>query len=158
MKNFQENCSTKKSTSHGVCTGKPWADVAFVGDMHSSGLGETVGQSNELSREQQAAYKVILAIDGQAWASCWEWGLASGSVLVHVGVWTMHAHTELQPWVHFVPCEKVDDLEKEMAALGKKGKAKKAKVGQKGAGTSYQWQALEKMDATGEEDGACPGI
>ena len=38
-----------------------------------------------------------------------------------------------------------DSLAKEMAALGKKGKAKKSKVEQKGAGTSYQWQALEKM-------------
>mmetsp|Transcript_23198 Transcript_23198/g.69557 ORF Transcript_23198/g.69557 Transcript_23198/m.69557 type:complete len:1127 (-) Transcript_23198:68-3448(-) len=39
----------------------------------------------------------------------------------------------------------VETLEKQMAQLAKKGKAKKAKVGQKGAGTSYQWQALEKM-------------
>jgi leucyl-tRNA synthetase len=43
------------------------------------------------------------------------------------------------------PTKEVDSLAKEMAALGKKGKAKKAKTGQKAAGTSYQWQALEKM-------------
>jgi len=43
------------------------------------------------------------------------------------------------------PTKEVDTLAKEMAALGKKGKAKKAKTGQKAAGTSYQWQALEKM-------------
>lgn len=39
----------------------------------------------------------------------------------------------------------VSALEKEMAALGKKGKAKKAKVASKSAGTAYQWQSLEKM-------------
>ena len=49
---------------------------------------------------------------------------------------------------------KVDDLEKEMAALGKKGKAKKAKVQSKSAGTSYQWQALEKMGIEPSEIGA----
>eukprot|EP00629_Pelagomonadales_sp_RCC1024_P016984 CAMPEP_0119267644 /NCGR_PEP_ID=MMETSP1329-20130426/5712_1 /TAXON_ID=114041 /ORGANISM="Genus nov. species nov., Strain RCC1024" /LENGTH=1109 /DNA_ID=CAMNT_0007267579 /DNA_START=194 /DNA_END=3519 /DNA_ORIENTATION=- len=47
--------------------------------------------------------------------------------------------------------EKVDDLEKEMAALGKKGKAKKTKTVSKGAGTSYQWQALEKMGIPASE-------
>ena len=35
--------------------------------------------------------------------------------------------------------------------LGKKGKAKKAKTGQKAAGTSYQWQALEKMGIPSNE-------
>ena len=45
----------------------------------------------------------------------------------------------------------VDSLAKEMAALGKKGKAKIAKTGQKAAGTSYQWQALEKMGIPSNE-------
>ena len=49
------------------------------------------------------------------------------------------------------PTKEVDSLAKEMAALGKKGKAKKAKTGQKSAGTSYQWQALEKMGIPSNE-------
>jgi len=38
-----------------------------------------------------------------------------------------------------------ESVEKQMAALAKKGKAKKAKVQSKSAGTSYQWHALQKM-------------
>ena len=49
------------------------------------------------------------------------------------------------------PTKEVDSLAKEMAALGMKGKAKKAKTGQKAAGTSYQWQALEKMGIPANE-------
>ena len=96
------------------CRGKPWADVAFVGDMHTRGLGgpDAVGKMpGELSREQQAGYKVVLALDGHTWASCWEWALASGSVVVYLGVWTLHLMAELEPWVHYVPCASVCQIE-----------------------------------------------
>lgn len=49
--------------------------------------------------------------------------------------------------------KKVEEVsvEKQVAALAKKGKAKKAKVASKSAGTSYQWKAMEKMGLEPEE-------
>lgn len=100
-----------------ACRMKPWADVAFVSDMHARGLadqGEASGGlavTNELSRDEQAGYKVILCVDGHTWASSWEWVLASGSVVVALGVWAFHATSDLEPWVHYVPCASADELE-----------------------------------------------
>ena len=94
-----------------ACRGKEWADVAFVTDLHTHGRGELVGIDGELSREAQVENKVLLVVDGQAWASAWEWALASGSVVVYLGVWSLHLMAELEPWVHYVPCESVDVLE-----------------------------------------------
>jgi len=52
---------------------------------------------------------VLLLVDGNAWASSWEWALASGSVVVWVGVWWLHLHEELVPWpqrgAHYVPAD-----------------------------------------------------
>jgi len=91
-------------------------DVRFVGSMHSQGrASEYPASEGELTREQQAAYKIILAIDGNAWASCWEWALASGSVIVYLGVWSLHLMADLQPWVHYVPCPSVHELEQSVA-------------------------------------------
>ena len=99
-----------------ACRMKPWADVAFVSDMHARGLadqGEASGGlavTNELSRDEQAGYKVILCVDGHTWASSWEWVLASGSVVVALGVWAF-CHVRPEPWVHYVPCASADELE-----------------------------------------------
>ena len=89
-----------------------WADVSFVLDMHTHGTGSSSELCpGELTRDQQAGYKMILAVDGNAWASCWEWALASGSVIIYLGVWSLHLMDELLPWVHYVPCASVDELE-----------------------------------------------
>ena len=47
----------------------------------------------------------------ETWASAWEWALASGSVIVYIGVWAFHATGALTPWLHYVPCEGVELLE-----------------------------------------------
>ena len=100
-----------------ACRNSAWADVAFVGEMHGRGMSQgadsgAIRVQGELSREEQAAYKIILALDGHTWASAWEWALASGSVIVYIGVWSFHGMAELEPWVHFVPCAGAEELEK----------------------------------------------
>ena len=42
-------------------------------------------------------------------------GLASGSVIVYIGVWSLHLMADLQPWVHFVPCEEVEQLDERVS-------------------------------------------
>ena len=55
---------------------------------------------------------MILALDGNAWASLWEWSLGSGSVVVWVGVWHLHLMAELIPHVHYLPARPdLSDLE-----------------------------------------------
>ena len=99
------------------CRGKRWADVQFVGIDHSRGLLEKEEvdslsrATGEMRREEQAGYKVLLLIDGHTWASAWEWALASGSVIVFLGVWDWHATSSLVPWTHYVPCERVELIE-----------------------------------------------
>ena len=103
-----------------LCSGKAWADVAFVDSFHGRGLRgggepgmEGMKAARELRREDHADYKIILCIDGHTWASSWEWALASGSVIIYLGVWAFHLiHSgELKPWVHYVPCERPELLE-----------------------------------------------
>ena len=107
-----------------VCRGQPWADVAFVADMHSRGLAQAAASglaepgvtvAGELSREEQAGYKMLLCVDGHTWASSWEWALASGSVIIWLGVWAFHATAELEPWVHYVPCDGAEQLPQRVA-------------------------------------------
>ena len=68
-----------------------------------------------LTPEQQSCYKVLLLVDGNAWASAWEWALSSGSVIVWVGVWSLHLMTDLLPNVHYLPAKPdLTDLEQQV--------------------------------------------
>lgn len=107
-----------------ICRGQPWADVAFVADMHGRGMAQAaasglvelgVAVAGELTREQQAEYKILLCVDGHTWASSWEWALASGCVIIGLGVWAFHATAELEPWAHFVPCHGAEQLPERVA-------------------------------------------
>lgn len=42
--------------------------------------GEPVYTQGELRRDQQAAYRCVLCVDGHTWASAWEWVLSTGAV------------------------------------------------------------------------------
>ena len=107
--------SSLRSQVVAYCHGKRWADVQFVPDMHSRGMsGETMLGGGELTRVQQAGYKILLCVDGNTWASSWEWALASGSVIIYLGVWHLHLMASLEPYVHFVPCTSVSELEQQV--------------------------------------------
>ena len=57
----------------------------------------------------------MLVLDGNAWASAWEWVLASGSVALYVGVWSLHLMAELRPYVHYVPAAAdLSDLQQQL--------------------------------------------
>lgn len=59
-----------------ACHGRTWADVNFVNGAHTGGMGgaEAGGlrAARELSREEQAAYQVLILVDGHTWPSAWE--------------------------------------------------------------------------------------
>lgn len=42
------------------------------------------------------------AVDGNAWASTWEWGLSSGSVIVSIGVWHHAASALVAEGEHYL--------------------------------------------------------
>ena len=143
------------------CRGRPWADAAFV------------EEHNRLSRDAQARYKVLLLIDGNAWASSWEWALASGSVCIWIGVWWLHLHTELVPWpepgAHYVPAATdLSDLEErvqwvlghpeESAAIAQRAKQLFNRVASPEYTRSYIADMCLKVataDASAREDRCC---
>ena len=89
------------------CQGRAWADVQFGGDW---------GNENQwLTPQQQCECKVLLLVDGNAWASAWEWALSSGSVVCWIGVWALHVMDDLMPYEHYVPARTdLSDLEQQV--------------------------------------------
>ena len=84
--------------------GRPWVDAKYGGGMFHG--------DNWLTLDELAAHKVILAVDGNAWASTFEWGLASGSVIVSIGVWHHSVTSLLRDGEHFVAARAdLSDLE-----------------------------------------------
>lgn len=62
--------------------------------------------------QSQIAYKYILDIDGMvnAWSGLY-WKLLSNSVVIkHKTHWKQWYYSSLQPWVHYIPLERVEDL------------------------------------------------
>ena len=58
---------------------------------------------------------MLLLIDGNAWASAWEWALSSGSVIIWVGVWSLHLMADLRPDVHYLLAKPdLSDLEQQV--------------------------------------------
>ena len=54
----------------------------------------------------------LSTVDGNAWASTWEWGLSSGSVIVSIGVWHHAASALVAEGEHYLAARAdLSDLE-----------------------------------------------
>ena len=96
------HCATHGSACQGPRAPNPVSDLNPAPDLTSI-------------RCAQSEYKVLLLVDGNAWASAWEWALASGCVIVWVGVWSLHLMEDLLPNVHYLPAKPdLSDLEEQV--------------------------------------------
>ena len=82
-------------------------DSQFNDDkIHKHNVDHTCVTRNDISKEEQKQYKMIIVIDGWGWSGGLSWVLHSGCLPIvisdfHVGITKNH----LKPWVHYIPAK-----------------------------------------------------